>query len=118
MEQSDSVSIAATIVKVEPSDAVGEDLTATSNVVTNESTSTSVAGNDERLLKGVMRVGDLAKQLMLRGDLRVDLVVLCSEKPTLNLLKKVADLLPGQFSVRNSRRFMKFSGSFFARYFF
>uniref|UniRef100_A0A3B3Y2K9 Zinc finger RNA-binding protein n=1 Tax=Poecilia mexicana TaxID=48701 RepID=A0A3B3Y2K9_9TELE len=36
----------------------------------------------DRLLKGVMRVGVLAKGLLLRGDKNVNLVLLCSDKPT------------------------------------
>ncbi|XP_068911926.1 zinc finger RNA-binding protein isoform X6 [Tenebrio molitor] len=47
-----------------------------------------------RILKGVMRVGHLAKGLLLRGDTNVELVVLCADKPTLALLRKVVDLLP------------------------
>jgi len=45
-------------------------------------------------LKGVMRVGALAKGLLLKGQLNVELVVLCSEKPTYTLLKKVGKLVP------------------------
>nr|XP_006823768.1 PREDICTED: zinc finger RNA-binding protein-like [Saccoglossus kowalevskii] len=52
-----------------------------------------------RALKGVMRVGVLAKGLLLRGDLNVHLVVLCSEKPTRTLLERVADNLPKQLAV-------------------
>ncbi|XP_044756419.1 zinc finger RNA-binding protein isoform X7 [Coccinella septempunctata] len=48
-----------------------------------------------RMLKGVMRVGHLAKGLLLRGDNKVELVVLCDDKPTLTLLRKVVGLLPG-----------------------
>ncbi|XP_037805269.1 zinc finger RNA-binding protein [Lucilia sericata] len=47
-----------------------------------------------RILKGVMRVGFLAKGLLLQGDNAVELVVLCSEKPTVGLLKGVAAELP------------------------
>ncbi|KAG5884874.1 hypothetical protein JTB14_025038 [Gonioctena quinquepunctata] len=47
-----------------------------------------------RMLKGVMRVGHLAKGLILQGDTNVELVVLCADKPTLTLLKKVVELLP------------------------
>lgn len=50
-----------------------------------------------RILKGVMRVGHLAKGLLLRGDTNVELVVLCADKPTLALLRKVVDLLPSAF---------------------
>jgi zinc finger RNA-binding protein len=51
-----------------------------------------------RALKGVMRVGVLAKGLLLHGDLNVQLVLLCSEKPTRTLLERVADLLPKQLA--------------------
>ncbi|XP_011180638.1 zinc finger RNA-binding protein 2 [Zeugodacus cucurbitae] len=49
-----------------------------------------------RILKGVMRVGFLAKGLLLQGDNAVELVVLCSEKPTVGLLKRVAVELPSK----------------------
>jgi len=52
-----------------------------------------------RALKGVMRVGVLAKGLLLHNDLSVHLVVLCSEKPTRTLLVRVADNLPKQLAV-------------------
>ncbi|CAH1186958.1 unnamed protein product [Phyllotreta striolata] len=51
-------------------------------------------GDQNRVLKGVMRVGHLAKGLLLCGDTNVELVVLCADKPTLTLLKKVVELLP------------------------
>ncbi|XP_017843902.1 zinc finger RNA-binding protein isoform X2 [Drosophila busckii] len=51
-------------------------------------------GNVVRLLKGVMRVGFLAKGLLLHGDTAVELVVLCAEKPNLSLLQRVANVLP------------------------
>ena len=50
------------------------------------------------MLKGVMRVGILAKGLLLRGDTSVQLVVLCGEKPTRTLLDRVADALPQHLS--------------------
>lgn len=46
-----------------------------------------------------MRVGCLAKGLLLNGDTAVDLVVLCAEKPTRTLLFKVAENLPKQLQV-------------------
>ncbi|EEC11185.1 zinc finger protein, putative [Ixodes scapularis] len=52
------------------------------------------APQQQRLLKGVMRVGVLAKGLLLAGDLTVGLVVMCSEKPGRTLLARVAALLP------------------------
>ncbi|XP_072834141.2 zinc finger RNA-binding protein 2 isoform X2 [Pogona vitticeps] len=54
------------------------------------------ADNPPRLLKGVMRVGILAKGLLLRGDRRVHLILLSAQKPTLGLLQSVAEQLPKQ----------------------
>ncbi|XP_066138909.1 zinc finger RNA-binding protein isoform X5 [Euwallacea fornicatus] len=53
--------------------------------------------DSSRMLRGVMRVGHLAKGLLLKGDNQVELVVLCADKPTLTLLKKVVDFLPAAF---------------------
>ncbi|XP_045216764.1 zinc finger RNA-binding protein-like [Mercenaria mercenaria] len=58
-----------------------------------------------RILKGVMRVGVLAKGLLLHGDLNVHLVVLCSEKPTRTLLERVADGLPKQFATVTEEKY-------------
>merc|ERR1711962_737921 len=55
---------------------------------------TDTKNNANRILKGVMRVGALAKGLLLQGQLSVELVVLCAEKPTYTLLKKVGKLVP------------------------
>ncbi|XP_069682507.1 zinc finger RNA-binding protein isoform X6 [Periplaneta americana] len=52
-----------------------------------------------RVLKGVMRVGVLAKGLLLHGDTAVNLVVLCAEKPTRTLLNKVVENLPKQLQI-------------------
>jgi zinc finger RNA-binding protein len=49
--------------------------------------------NQNRTLKGVMRVGLLAKGLLLRGDSEVQLVVLCTNKPTKTLFNRVFSLL-------------------------
>lgn len=58
---------------------------------------------EERVLKGVMRVGVLAKGLLLKNNLNVHLVCLCAEFPTRALLDRVFRLLPKQFEVRQSR---------------
>lgn len=50
-------------------------------------------------MKGVMRVGDLAKGLLLSNKLNIQLVVLCSEKPTKQLLQKLGDMLPPKLKV-------------------
>ncbi|XP_006869103.1 PREDICTED: zinc finger RNA-binding protein 2 [Chrysochloris asiatica] len=56
----------------------------------------SSAAPTTRVLKGVMRVGLLAKGLLLRGDRHVHLALLCSEKPTHTLLRKISEQLPRQ----------------------
>uniref|UniRef100_A0A8D2DXT3 Zinc finger RNA binding protein 2 n=1 Tax=Sciurus vulgaris TaxID=55149 RepID=A0A8D2DXT3_SCIVU len=52
-----------------------------------------------RILKGVMRVGILAKGLVLRGDRNVQLTLLCSEKPTHALLRRITEHLPQQLLI-------------------
>lgn len=47
-----------------------------------------------------MRVGVLAKGLLLRGDKNVNLVLLCSEKPTKDLLSRIVEHLPKQLTVQ------------------
>ncbi len=59
---------------------------------TNGADETSEAHPTSKL-KGVMRVGPLAKGLLLRADSKVDLVLLCSEVPTKSLLKEVSSKL-------------------------
>ena len=61
------------------------------------------AGQPQRMLKGVMRVGLLAKGLLLKGDRNVQLVVLCSAPPTYHLLDLVAKNLPSHLSVQTFR---------------
>lgn len=56
--------------------------------------------NSARLLKGVMRVGILAKGLLLRGDRNVELILLTAKKPTISLLKSIAKQLPKELAVR------------------
>lgn len=46
-----------------------------------------------------MRVGLVAKGLLLKGDLDLELVLLCKDKPTSTLLKKVAENLSVQLRV-------------------
>lgn len=57
-----------------------------------------------RALKGVMRVGLLAKGLLLRGDRTVQLIVLCSWKPTRTLLQRITRQLALQLPVRGAAR--------------
>ncbi|KAJ8251757.1 hypothetical protein GJAV_G00225120 [Gymnothorax javanicus] len=51
-----------------------------------------------RSLRGVMRVGLVAKGLLLKGDVDLELVLLCKEKPTLSLLHKVSGNLTTQLA--------------------
>lgn len=46
-----------------------------------------------------MRVGLVAKGLLLKGDKDLELVLLCSNKPTITLLKQVAEKLTAQLEV-------------------
>uniref|UniRef100_A0A8C5LS45 Zinc finger RNA-binding protein n=1 Tax=Leptobrachium leishanense TaxID=445787 RepID=A0A8C5LS45_9ANUR len=59
----------------------------------------------ERALKGVLRVGVLAKGLLLRGDRNVSLVLLCAEKPTRPLLNRIAENLPKQLTLISSEKY-------------
>ncbi|XP_051033278.1 zinc finger RNA-binding protein 2 [Phodopus roborovskii] len=52
-----------------------------------------------RMLKGVVRVGILAKGLVLRGDHSVQLTLLCSKKPTHSLLQRIKQELPRELSI-------------------
>lgn len=61
--------------------------------VPNTSINTSKEPQMFRALKGVMRVGLLAKGLLLKGDTDVQLIVLCAQKPTKSLLERVYSIL-------------------------
>ncbi|XP_045686888.1 zinc finger RNA-binding protein 2 isoform X5 [Phyllostomus hastatus] len=54
----------------------------------------SGASPSARVLKGVVRVGLLGKGLLLQGDRNVQLILLCSQKPTRALLQRVTEQLP------------------------
>ncbi|XP_028300048.1 zinc finger RNA-binding protein isoform X2 [Gouania willdenowi] len=56
------------------------------------------AESSSRLLKGVMRVGILAKGLLLRGDRNVELILLTAKKPTVSLLQNIAKELPKELA--------------------
>ncbi|XP_013929794.1 PREDICTED: LOW QUALITY PROTEIN: zinc finger RNA-binding protein-like, partial [Thamnophis sirtalis] len=62
-------------------------------------------GNKDRALKGVLRVGVLAKGLLLRGDRNVNLVLLCAEKPTKSLLSRIGESLPKQLAVISPEKY-------------
>ncbi|XP_030028321.1 zinc finger RNA-binding protein isoform X3 [Manduca sexta] len=58
----------------------------------------AAGGEGARALKGVMRVGLVATGLVLKGDRDVQLVVLCHDRPTIALLKRVAADLPAHLA--------------------
>jgi len=63
------------------------------------STTAVTVAEGMRELKGVMRVGLLAKGLLLHGDLELQLVVLCHNRPTKSLLLFLAERLPAELVV-------------------
>uniref|UniRef100_A0A8C5X983 Zinc finger RNA-binding protein n=1 Tax=Malurus cyaneus samueli TaxID=2593467 RepID=A0A8C5X983_9PASS len=58
-----------------------------------------------RILLLVLRVGVLAKGLLLRGDRNVNLVLLCAEKPSKMLLGFIAESLPKQLAVISPEKY-------------
>ncbi|XP_078022479.1 interleukin enhancer-binding factor 3-like isoform X2 [Epinephelus lanceolatus] len=56
----------------------------------------------ERVLRGVMRVGLVAKGLLLKGDKELELVLLCSNKPTITLLNQVSEKLSEQLEASSA----------------
>uniref|UniRef100_A0A7N6C031 DZF domain-containing protein n=1 Tax=Anabas testudineus TaxID=64144 RepID=A0A7N6C031_ANATE len=66
--------------------------------LSDEESTGDLTENSARLLKGVMRVGILAKGLLLRGDRNVELILLTAKKPTISLLKSIAKQLPKELA--------------------
>ncbi|KAI0985239.1 hypothetical protein GJ496_002282 [Pomphorhynchus laevis] len=62
----------------------------------NSFTNVKQRPDDEyRMLKGVMRVGNMAKNIILNSDYDVNLVLLCAQKPTVSLLHEICtDMQP------------------------
>ncbi|XP_075715108.1 LOW QUALITY PROTEIN: interleukin enhancer-binding factor 3 [Rhinoderma darwinii] len=87
--------------KVPPGDSAqpeAEVVAETTEEVKEGNTDSKTSENSTRTLRGVMRVGLVAKGLLLKGDLDLELVLLCKDKPTISLLKKVSDNLVVQFA--------------------
>ncbi|XP_073730139.1 spermatid perinuclear RNA-binding protein isoform X1 [Misgurnus anguillicaudatus] len=63
---------------------------------TNEGSSCSNGPTGGGVLCGVMRIGLVAKGLLIKGDMDLELVLMCKEKPTETLLCTVCDNLPQQ----------------------
>lgn len=49
--------------------------------------------NRERILAGELRAGLFGKKLLLNGEKTIDLILICSVKPNVQLLKKLTELL-------------------------
>jgi len=76
-----------------------EDSTAAAASTTTTAAAAAAVVEGVRELKGVMRVGLLAKGLLLHGDLELQLVVLCHNRPTKSLLLFLAERLPAELAV-------------------
>uniref|UniRef100_A0A5G2QZ85 Interleukin enhancer binding factor 3 n=1 Tax=Sus scrofa TaxID=9823 RepID=A0A5G2QZ85_PIG len=84
--------------KVNSDNAESENVDVPQEDETKEGTGEQKTEHMTRTLRGVMRVGLVAKGLLLKGDLDLELVLLCKEKPTTALLDKVADNLAIQLA--------------------
>uniref|UniRef100_A0A671T2Y5 Spermatid perinuclear RNA-binding protein n=1 Tax=Sinocyclocheilus anshuiensis TaxID=1608454 RepID=A0A671T2Y5_9TELE len=62
----------------------------------SEDSSSSSGPSEGRVLCGVMRIGLVAKGLLIKDDMDLELVLMCREKPTETLLCTVCDNLPLQ----------------------
>uniref|UniRef100_A0A8C0YNJ9 Spermatid perinuclear RNA-binding protein n=2 Tax=Cyprinus carpio TaxID=7962 RepID=A0A8C0YNJ9_CYPCA len=62
----------------------------------SEDSSCSGGPSEGRVLCGVMRIGLVAKGLLIKDDMDLELVLMCREKPTETLLCTVCDNLPLQ----------------------
>ncbi|XP_056132014.1 zinc finger RNA-binding protein isoform X1 [Lampris incognitus] len=80
------------------SDSLLEKETPAADASTTEGSEEKSTEAPGRLLKGVMRVGILAKGLLLHGDRNVELILLTAKKPTMSLLKNIAKQLPKELA--------------------
>ncbi|XP_061685626.1 interleukin enhancer-binding factor 3-like isoform X1 [Syngnathoides biaculeatus] len=60
------------------------------------------ANAQNRIMHGIMRVGLLAKGLLLKGDMNLELVLLCFNKPTITMLNQVAESLRAQLEIESA----------------
>lgn len=65
----------------------------------SEGSSCSSGPSEGGVLCGVMRIGLVAKGLLIKDDMDLELVLMCKEKPTKTLLCTVCDNLPLQIEV-------------------
>ncbi|XP_037545637.1 interleukin enhancer-binding factor 3 [Nematolebias whitei] len=65
----------------------------------NDSGAAEAERSEERILRGVVRIGQVAKGLLLKGDEKLELVLLSFNWPTSSLLKQVAEKLTEQLEI-------------------
>lgn len=58
---------------------------------------------ETRALKGCVRIGDLADGLLLSGDKELEMLVLCTDKPTVYMLQNVKDKFEELLTVSGGR---------------
>ena len=77
------------------------DSSATETTAQEDSESQKAADKpaEVKVLMGVIRVGQFAKLIMLDGDLLAELVVICADKPTTTLLRRLATLMATEILV-------------------
>ncbi|KAG2470206.1 STRBP protein, partial [Polypterus senegalus] len=70
------------------------------DIKTEDSSDSNAMDQRSGALCGVMRIGLVAKGLLIKGDMDLELVLMCKEKPTEALLCTVCDNLPPQIQAR------------------
>ena len=55
---------------------------------------------ETRVLKGCVRIGDLANGLLLRGDKSLEMLVFCTDKPTVYMLQNIKEKFEELLTVR------------------
>uniref|UniRef100_A0A674N675 Spermatid perinuclear RNA-binding protein n=1 Tax=Takifugu rubripes TaxID=31033 RepID=A0A674N675_TAKRU len=76
-----------------------------------EDSSDSCSGGGGGVLCGVMRIGLVAKGLLIKGDMDLELVLLCRDKPTQTLLDTVCHNLPTQIEKLTEEKYEVVSSS-------
>ncbi|NXJ75412.1 STRBP protein, partial [Trogon melanurus] len=71
-----------------------------------EAAESSAKDQGGRTLCGVMRIGLVAKGLLIKDDMDLELVLMCKEKPTKTLLCVVKDNLPAQIQKLTEEKYL------------
>uniref|UniRef100_A0A4W4FAR1 Spermatid perinuclear RNA-binding protein n=1 Tax=Electrophorus electricus TaxID=8005 RepID=A0A4W4FAR1_ELEEL len=79
-----------------PSSSQEEEVEPSTDEPAEGSTNEGCSSADGRVLCGVVRIGLVAKGLLIKDDMDLELVLMCCEKPTQTLLHTVCDNLPLQ----------------------